>query len=255
MPGEGGVIEQETAPLQVRLAETDADMRAAQALRYAVFHEEFGVESETSLDSDHYDAICDHLLVTDGASVVGTYRLLRQDVAARNRGFYSSGEYDLAPLLATGRGGGQLLELGRSCVAPAYRNAGTIALLWRGIAAYLDRHRIGHMFGCASLPGTNPDRHAAALSYLHHHHLAPPELRVCAHPGAAVDMARLPLGSYDPRLAARALPPLIKGYLRVGATVGSGAFIDHEFGTTDVFVIMPVERISSRYSQRFRSAA
>jgi L-ornithine Nalpha-acyltransferase len=250
------VIERHTGPMQVRLAETAEDVRAAQALRYAVFHEEFGIESEASLDADPYDALCDHLLVTDGdGAVVGTYRLLRQDVAERHRGFYSSGEYDLRPLLAASNGGGQLLELGRSCVAPAYRNAGTIALLWRGIAAYLERHRIGHMFGCASFPGTDPDRHAAALSYLSHHHLAPPELRVRAHPDDAVDMARLPLGSYDTRLAARALPPLIKGYLRVGATVGSGAFVDHRFRTTDVFVVMPVERISARYSQRFRPAA
>ena len=211
-------------------------------------------------DVDDYDAVCDHLLVIEsaeagGSRVVGTYRLLRQQVASAHRGFYSGGEYDLAPLLELATPGQQLLELGRSCVAREHRNSATIQLLWRGIASYLQAHAISHMFGCASLHGTDPDVHAAELSYLHHHHLAPPDLRARTLPQHFVATERLPIGAYDSRAAARNLPPLIKGYLRVGAMIGDGAFIDRQFNTVDVFVLMPVERIAARYSERFTAAA
>jgi putative hemolysin len=107
------------------------------------------------------------------------------------------------------------------------------------------------MFGCASLQGTDPDALDAELSYLHHHHLAPPELRARTLPAHFVATERLPIGAYDTRAAARALPPLLKGYLRVGAMIGDGAFIDPQFNTVDVFVVMPVEGIAARYAERF----
>ena len=248
--------------LDVRLAVSEAEIAAAQALRYQIFYDEMGAQPTAAMarqrrDIDPYDAICDHLLVVDHGldgrpQVVGTYRLLRQSVAAVHRGFYAAGEYDLAPLL--GAAGGQLLELGRSCVAPAWRNHATISLLWRGIASYLQAHDIGHMFGCASLHGADPLLHTAELSYLYHHHLAPPSLRARAHAGNHVAMDRLPAASIDTRAAGRALPPLIKGYLRVGAMVGDGGFVDRQFNTVDVFVIMPVDRITSRYAARFVGA-
>ena len=250
-------------PLEVRLAASDAEIAAAQALRYRIFCEEMGAVPTAAMvaarrDIDDHDAVCDHLLVIDrssgGAQVVGTYRLLRQDVAQARGGFYSAGEYDLSCLLARPAGTTQLLELGRSCVAPAWRNHATIALLWRGIASYLQAHRIGHMFGCASLHGADPLLHTAELSYLYHHHLAPPSLRARAHDSNHVAMDRLPAASIDTRAAARALPPLIKGYLRVGAMVGDGGFVDRQFNTVDVFVIMPVDRITSRYAARFVGA-
>ena len=250
--------------LDVRLAVSEEEIAAAQALRYEIFYEEMGARPTPAMaaerrDIDQYDAICDHLLVVDhGADgrphVVGTYRLLRQVTAQMNKGFYSAGEYDLSPLIAQSGTGGQLLELGRSCVAPAYRNNTTITLLWRGIAAYLQTHAIGHMFGCASLPGAEPLLHAAELSYLYHHHLAPPELRARAWDSNHVPMNRLPAASIDTRAASRALPPLIKGYLRVGAMIGDGGFVDPQFNTVDVFVVMPVERITSRYAGRFVGA-
>jgi putative hemolysin len=250
--------------LDVRLAVSEAEIAAAQALRYQIFYDEMGATPTPAMaavrrDIDDYDAICDHLLVVDhGADgrphVVGTYRLLRQVVAQMNRGFYSAGEYDLAPLIAQSATGGQLLELGRSCVAPAYRNNATITLLWRGIAAYLQTHSIGHMFGCASLHGADPLLHVAELSYLYHHHLAPPELRARAHESNHVPMNGLPAAMIDARAASRALPALIKGYLRVGAMVGNGGFVDHQFNTVDVFVVMPVDRITSRYAGRFVGA-
>ncbi len=250
--------------LDVRLAVSEEEIAAAQALRYQIFYDEMGATPTAAMarvgrDIDDYDAICDHLLVVDHGldgrpHVVGTYRLLRQVVAQMNKGFYSAGEYDLSPLIAHSASTGQLLELGRSCVAPAYRNNATITLLWRGIAAYLQTHSIGHMFGCASLHGADPLLHTAELSYLYHHHLAPPELRACALPEHHVPMDRLPAESIDVRAAQKALPPLIKGYLRVGAMVGNGGFVDHQFNTVDVFVVMPVERITRRYAGRFVGA-
>jgi hypothetical protein len=172
--------------LTVRLARDDRDLAAVQALRWMSSSPRWARRRTTlhTLDTDPYDALCDHLLVIDAdepgthlaeGGVVGTYRLLRESVAHRAGGFYSAGEFDLSPLMAPGsRPGGELLELGRSCVRPAWRTSATISLLWRGIADYIASHGIGLMFGCASFPGTDPDAHAQALSLLAHTCLAPP---------------------------------------------------------------------------------
>ncbi|MDR6510340.1 putative hemolysin [Novosphingobium capsulatum] len=256
--------------LAVRLARDSADLLAVQKLRWQVFFDEMGAQAHgllSQLDADPYDALCDHLLVIDedqpgttvpDGQVVGTYRLLRESVARAADGFYSAGEFDLGPLMAgEGRVGGELLELGRSCVLPAFRTSATISLLWRGIADYIAAHDIGLMFGCASFSGIDPDAHAAALSLLAHTSLAPAEQRPQVRPNArcAVPLERLPRGSYDERRAMLALPPLIKGYLRCGARFGDGAFIDHAFNTVDVCVVLPVEQISQRYATRFSVAA
>jgi L-ornithine Nalpha-acyltransferase len=249
------IIENQPArDLTVRLAETSTDVEAAQRLRWEVFCRDLGADSSKSsgLDIDPYDSVCDHLLVEDNGEPVGTYRLLRKSVAEVRSGFYSAGEYCLSNL---SKCDGEWLELGRSCVAPAYRNAGTIQLLWRGIAAYLQAHSISLMFGCASFHGLDPAEHAAPLSYLYHNHLAPHAFRARALEDRHVDMGILPIGGYDQRQAMRLLPPLIKAYLRVGAMVGDGAVIDHDFNTVDVFMVMPVEQISSRYLERFGAAA
>ncbi|MBD3760682.1 GNAT family N-acetyltransferase [Sphingomonadaceae bacterium G21617-S1] len=249
--------------LAVRLAQGQADVVAAQRLRYDIFFRDMGAQAggpAGDRDVDPYDMLCDHLLVEDharpGSPVVGTYRLLRQSIAEAHDGFYSAHEFDLSAVIAHGRRTGvELLELGRSCVDPAYRDAGTIQLLWRGIADYLQQHRIGYMFGCASFPGIDPVEHAEGLSFLAHDHLALPELRARAIGPDAIPLGSLAIGGYDPRLALRRLPPLIKAYLRVGAQVGEGAYIDRAFNTIDVFVLMPVARIASRYAQRFEVAA
>ena len=250
--------------LEVRLAASGPEIAAAQALRYQVFYDEMGARPTPAMqreqrDIDAHDGVCDHLLVIDSHDaarprVVGTYRLLRQDVAAANGGFYSAGEFDLSALVAQSRPGRQLLELGRSCVAPEWRTSAAISLLWRGIAAYLAQHGVGHLFGCASLHGADPLLHAAQLSYLYHRHLAPPELRAAALPPHRAQMNRLQACAADPRAAARALPPILKGYLRLGAVVGDGGFVDHQFNTVDVLVVMPVDRIASRYAARFCAA-
>lgn len=250
--------------LTIRLAESADDLVAVQRLRWQVFFAETGAgadSSHQSLDQDRFDRLCDHLLVIDETSpgnprTVGTYRLLRESVAQAHGGFYSAGEFDLAPLRNAGGGcgtGGELLELGRSCVLPAYRTSATISLLWRGIGEYIARHRIRLLFGCASFAGIDPAPHAAALSLLHHRHLAPAEQRPVVRDGIVLE--QLPEGGYDERRALFQLPPLVKGYLRCGARFGEGAFVDRDFNTIDVCVVMPVEAIAGRYAARFSAAA
>jgi putative hemolysin len=215
-------------------------------------------------DRDMFDPLCDHLLVLDhdgcepfvrpGPKVVGTYRLLRQDVAARNFGFYTAGEFDIDPLVAA-HPGKRFLELGRSCVLAAYRNKRTVELLWHGIWAYVLHHRIDVMIGCASLEGTDPGRLALPLAFLHHHAGSDETWRVRALQHRYVPMDRMAKEAVDPRAALQALPPLLKGYLRLGAMIGEGAVVDRQFGTTDVLVVLPVERISTRYLGYFGPAA
>ena len=248
----------------MRLAQTAAEVRQAQKLRYRVFYQEgSAIPNPGRLfarrDVDGYDPICDHLLVLDHAArdghpnrpaVVGTYRLLRQSLAEDHGGFYSAGEFDITDLIAR-HDNLQFLELGRSCVLAPYRNKRTVELLWRGIHAYLLQNRCGVMIGCASLEGTEPKQLALPLSFLHHYARAPEEWRARALPERYVEMQRLSKETIDPKAALRLLPPLIKGYLRLGAYIGDGAVVDYEFGTTDVLIVLPVSVISARYLEHF----
>jgi putative hemolysin len=141
----------------------------------------------------------------------------------------------------------RFLELGRSCVLPDYRDKRTLELLWRGIYAYVMRYRIDVLMGCASLEGTDPSALAQQLSFLHHYAPCPEGWEVRAKAGRYVPMDMLPKEKLDARAALRSLPPLIKGYLRLGASFGNGAVIDHQFGTTDVFVLVRMSAVSKRY--------
>jgi len=251
--------------LEVRLAETDAEVEAAQRLRYRVFYEEMSAipspaMRESRRDFDKFDAYCDHLLVVDRAvcdedgqpMVVGTYRLMRDVDAARAGGFYTAGEYEIAPMLAAIPQGSRTLELGRSCVLKSYRaKPGSMQLLWRGVMTYVSRFSIDLMFGCASLQGTDPASLALPLSYLHHFHAMPAGMNVRARPELFVEMNLMPKDAIDPREALRTLPPMIKGYVRAGGGIGDGAVIDRQFGTTDVFIYFPLSTIDPRYKSRF----
>jgi putative hemolysin len=255
--------------LEVRLATTRKDIRRAQRLRYRVFFEQGGAiaDARSALarrDICPFDRICDHMLVIDHAAknrlgrvkpkVVGAYRLLRQAIADQHGGFYSAQEFDIAPLLAQHRDA-NFLELGRSCVLPAYRSKRTIELLWRGIAAYVQHYRIDAMIGCASFEGADPSKHALALSFLHHHALADGEWAARALPGRHVAMDMLARDRIDLRGALDALPTLVRGYMRVGAKFGHGAVVDKQFGTVDVLVIMPVAQIDAKYLEHFSPTA
>jgi L-ornithine Nalpha-acyltransferase len=255
--------------IEVRLARDAAEIAAAQALRYRVFYEEMAAKPtpETAAagrDFDSFDAYCDHLLVLDRRlgegpeAVVGTYRLLRRSVADRHDGFYSETEFDIAPLKSAA---GELLELGRSCVDARYRTRSTMQRLWSGIASYVFAHDVRLMFGCASLPGTDPQAVAGALSYLHHRHLAPVQLRPRALPDRYVDMNLLSpdrvseadaAKALDERAVLAGLPPLIKGYLRLGGYVGDGAVIDEQFNTVDVCIIVVTDQVTDKYFNHYQ---
>ncbi len=245
---------------QIRLAASETDLDASQELRYRVFYEEMAATPTEDMrqrrrDSDHFDAICDHLLVVDvnaetGAqTVVGTYRLLRRSIAREHGGFYTQQEYELNGVLTYPH---EIVELGRSCVDAAYRSGGVMQLLWRGLAEYVRVYDIHLMFGCASFHGTDPSQLATELSYLYHFHLAPEALRPRALAHHYVSMNLVPAADLDMQAALNDLPPLIKGYLRVGGFIGDGAVVDHQFNTTDVCVIVKTDQLTAKYERRYR---
>lgn len=252
--------------LEVRLAKTFYELRATQKLRYSVFYEEMSAKADKQTaakkrDADKYDPISDHLLVIDTSlegsiddQIVGTYRLLRQNVAKDHDGFYTQGEFDVAPMIA-GHEASNFLELGRSCVLKLYRNKRTVELLWHGIWAYVLHHKIDVMFGCASFEGTEPSELAAPLHLLKEVAAPPKEWAVMTGVNDSIDLADLPNPLLDnaaeKKRALSALPPLIKGYLRLGAYIAEGAVIDRQFGTTDVLIVLPVENINPRYINHY----
>jgi putative hemolysin len=251
--------------LEVRVAQDAKEVLAAQRLRYRVFYEEMGAKpvgdmAEKKIDYDELDKHCEHLIVIDHnctdpeQALIGTYRLVRREAARRNGGFYSSGEYDISRIEAYP---GEILEVGRSCVAPAFRNRPTMQLLWRGIADYIAAYGINILFGCASFPGTDPKALAVPLTYLYYYHLAAPYLRATALPHRYVDMRLMDPSEVDPERGLsqlppiNLLPPLLKGYLRLGGFVGDGAVVDEQFGTTDVCVIVKTDLIAEKYSRHY----
>ncbi|SLN34617.1 hypothetical protein ROA7450_01579 [Roseovarius albus] len=235
----------------VRVAQGEADIRKAQRLRYEVFVEELGsdgalVDHENRLEMDQFDPFFDHLLLLDARNndeVVGVYRVLRDDQAERMGRYYSEDEYDLTALKNSGR---KLMELGRSCLAADHRGGPAMFYLWNALAHYVYEHGIEIMFGVASFHGTDPNEIAPSLSFLHHNHLAPENLRTKAQPAQYQNMNLCSVEEIDRRAAMKQIPPLIKAYLRLGGFVGDGAYIDHEFNTIDVCLIMDTEQLNEK---------
>ena len=258
----------ETSPFVIRLAIEERDLLAAQRLRYGVFVEELGgdgplVDHEQRLERDEFDPIYDHLVLIDTRRnadaldhVVGVYRLLPGERAAEFGRFYCDGEYDLTALRNSGR---RLLELGRSCVHRDYRGGPAMFLLWNGLADYVLDLGIEVLFGVASFHGTDIEALKLPLSWLHHHHLAPPALRVRALPEHAQRMDLVPAEELDRKAAMVAMPALIKAYLRLGGFVGEDAFIDRPFNTTDVCLLMDTTAMSEKhkgfYTRKFDARA
>jgi putative hemolysin len=252
--------------LETRIARNEREIDAAQAVRYRVFIEEMGAKiapdaTRRKRDIDAWDAVCDHLLVLDCSvegdpedQIVGTYRLLRHDVARNHGGFYSATEFEVESLMAR-HPEKRFMELGRSCVLPEYRTKRTVELLWQGCWAYALMHRVDAMFGCGSFPGIRPEEHALALSFLYHHAVARGEWAVRALPGLYREMDLMPVEAINPRKALAAMPPLIKGYLRLGAMIGEGAVVDHAFNTTDALIVLPISSISDRYRNYYGADA
>lgn len=245
-----------TPSFAVSLARTPQDLEAAQRLRYEVFVEELGgggslVDHAQRLEKDRFDPFFDHLILTDqtSARVAGVYRVMRLDQAEQAGGFYSATEYDLSPLLSSGR---SVLELGRSCLHRDYRGSMAMYHLWSGLADYIKKHSIEVLFGVASFHGTDAQALAAPLSLLHHRHLAPPELRVSAQAQAFQRMDLVPEAELDALAAMVKIPSLIKAYLRLGGFVGEGAFIDRAFNTTDVCLILDTAKMNQRQARLYQ---
>ncbi|MEM0987508.1 MAG: GNAT family N-acyltransferase [Pseudomonadota bacterium] len=247
----------EAGRFTVRLAEDDADVEAAQRLRYRVFVEEMGADAAPEdaavrRERDQFDPYFEHLLLIDNEAddpsiergVVGVYRLMRGDRARAGIGFYGQSEYDLTKLIDYPR---NTVELGRSCVDLEHRGGAGMHLLWTGMGEYVSMHDISIMFGVASFHGDDPKPLAQALSYLHHNHLAPPDLRVRAVKDSFVAMDILPADQVVRSEALRQIPALIKAYIRLGGFVGEGAFVDYDFNTVDVCLLMDTARMVQRY--------
>ncbi|MFD6290383.1 GNAT family N-acetyltransferase [Streptomyces sp. NPDC060205] len=239
-----------TAPTRytVTLARDASDVRDAQRLRHDVFAGEMGAllaTSQPGLDVDAFDAYCDHLLVRDTTTgqVVGTYRLLPPERAAVAGRLYSESEFDLGPLAAIRSG---LVEVGRSCVHPDHRDGAVIGLIWAGIARYMVDGGHEWLAGCCSIPLADGGTLAAGTwDRVRDKHLAPEEYRV------------RPLLPWDPEGVAREgraeLPPLLRGYLRLGAWVCAEPAHDPDFGVADLYVLLSMRRVNPRYLRHFLS--
>lgn len=232
--------------LSLHFARSMSEVVEAQKLRHRVFAEEMGARlpsKEEGIDSDIFDPFCQHLLVRDEATneVVGTYRILDSMQAKKIGGFYSDDEFDLTRLNHLRA---DMVEVGRSCVHPDYRNGATITLLWSGIAQYMQAHHYQYLIGCASIAMTDGGHVAASIySRIRQRHLSPAEYRVfprCALPMDALN------GNLEP-----ALPPLLKGYLRLGAYVCGEPAWDPDFNTADLLMMLPLSKMASRYERHF----
>ena len=243
--------------LQVSLARSEDDIRAAQRLRYIVFVQEFGsrgtgVDVLNCLETDSFDNHADHLILRDARQsdtetrgVVGTYRLMTQDHANAAGGFYSASEFDLTPLLVCGK---RLLELGRTCLHPEYRRGPGLMLLWQGLADYVAQRGIQLLFGTASFPGTDLTRLQHPISHLHANYLTPQSYRVASWQEQTMPL--LPEDRIERKSAMRDTPALIKSYLKLGGTIGQGVYVDEAFNTTDVCLILPTDTASFKPAAR-----
>lgn len=248
-----------TDTVLVRLANGRDEVEAAQRLRYKVFYEEMGATPTEEMkrlgrDINVFDDVADILVVLDTSipegqdQIVGTYRLLRQEIAEHYGHFYTSDEFNIQPLIDSAD---RCLELGRSCVLAPYRTRPVIQKLWEGIAAYVAQYNIGMMFGCASIPGTDVDAVSEQLAYLYHYHLAPASMCPRALDGVYVDMNLHAKEDLDAKRVFASLPPLIKGYLRLGACIGDGAYVDTQWNSIDVCIVMPTHQVTDKYAKHY----
>jgi putative hemolysin len=247
----------ETKHFMVKLAENHEEIERAQRLRYEVFNLEQGrglANAERyGIDFDEFDEYCLHLLVLkkDSDRVIGTYRAHLGSVANSAKGFYSSREYEIKGLYGIAD---KCLELGRTCVSPEYRTGAAVGLLWSAISELLVRADLAYMLGCVSLEETSPKIGWAIYEYLRQAHLVSEEFRVIPRPGFRLE--RPPDHEIKRILSNKTafkknIPPLFKGYLRLGACICGEPALDREFGTIDFFVLVEVSKIPQRYTRHF----
>lgn len=228
------------------LARNAAEVQEAQRIRFKVFGEEMGAKLPSAalgMDIDRFDNFCDHLLVRDNANdkVVGTYRMLPPNQAVNAGGYYSETEFDMTRLMHLRD---RMVEVGRSCVHPDYRDGATITQLWSGLADYIVKNGHEYLIGCASISMGDGGHYAASVyDKLHKLHSAPSEYRVFPH-------CPLPLHALNRNLDVT-IPPLIKGYLRLGAYIAGQPAWDPDFNTADLFILLPVSRMNPKYAKHF----
>ncbi|PJZ85580.1 GNAT family N-acetyltransferase [Leptospira harrisiae] len=244
--------------LEVRLAENDNEIENTLALRYDVFNLEMGEgipeSRQTQKDRDKYDAYCDHLIVKDQicGSIVGTYRILKRSVAKNHIGFYSENEFNLSNLYQLKE---EIAEVGRSCVHKDYRDGSVISLLWSGFGEYMQNHNIRYLMGCGSVHSTDPMIASQAYAYLREKGaLAQSDLMVYPYPDFEMPGfdANYQISNMDS--IRKNLPPLIKGYVRLGAKICGFPALDKGFGTTDFFVLFDKNIIDHRYGKHYLRA-
>jgi putative hemolysin len=254
--GNKGISPGDESQYSLRLACGPRDLRAVQHLRYQVFVRELGADvpkadHEAELERDAFDPHVDHLLLIDNradpeslGAVVGVYRLLPPERVAMAGGYYCASEFDLTPLLSSGR---RLLELGRSCVHPDHRGGAGLYLLWQGLANFVLEREIEVLFGAASFHGVDAAALAQPLAWLQRHHLAPEPLRVVPLAEGRLAMNLAPPERLNRAKAQAAMPALIRAYLRLGGFVSDGAFIDRAFNTIDVCLVMDTAQMSEKH--------
>ncbi len=249
--------------LETRLIRSRKELEAAQSLRYEVFYNEMGAVPDVSVkqtgrDQDWFDDYCDHLLVIDTAVdphyIVGTYRMMRPTQALKAGGYYTQKEYCIEPLLRANPTS-RFLELGRSCVLRDYRNKRTMELLWHGTWSYAVANKIDIMFGCASFDGVDLRKFSGSLGWLARHVCMAVEENCESSAPNSIRLDSFECGDGDMKTAMSTMPALLKGYLRLGAKIGSHAVVDHQFGTTDVLVVLKVADINPRYLAHYGADA
>jgi putative hemolysin len=247
---------------EVRLTRSKEERKLVRQLRYEVFVEEDGAvptEEQKNLreEYDGYDRFAEYMAVFHEGKIVGTYRIIDRAAAEKSDGFYTETEYNLAKIKKVR---GNIAEMSRACVKKEYRDGGLVMrMLWMGLGDYILKRKIVVLFGVASWVGKDPADFAQAISYLYYNHLAPLPLRATVledmfAEGVNPKLSRmniLPRDFVDAAKARAQMPPLIKGYLRLGATFGKGVFIDAPFNTCDVFVICQTKNISRIYQKHF----
>lgn len=242
---------------EVTFSQNTADVRAAQRLRYSVFITELGgtgadVNHADKLEVDRFDAFADHLILreTKTGDVVGCYRVLTSEAAERANGFYCETEFDLGLLKRSGK---TLVELGRSCLRADVRGTTAMYMMWSALNDYARNHGADILFGVASLKGTDVAANANALSILHHNHLASADCRPRSRRYQQMDL--IPKSAIERRAGMRALPALVKGYLRLGGVVGDGAFVDYAFNCTDVCMVLNTADLNLRQARLYNRTA
>ena len=240
----------------IKIAESNFEIKKAQSLRYKIFFKEKKIKKKSfkfllQRDYDFYDKISDHLIIIDNNreirdNVIGTYRLLRGNCAKLYRGFYTEQEFDISNLKKN-FSSKDILELGRSCVHPQYRSGIILKLLWQGISNYIKMYKIKILMGCASFHGTNPSKFKDEFSLLYKSYRLPEDYDVKSLQSNEISFSK----NINHSTILNKLPPLIKGYLKVGGMVSENFYIDKEFETIDYCVIMLIEKIVSRYQNKF----